>query len=479
MPRLASKRPNSYLENLDTQYANAYIKARNLLSSSFIDVLVGRDDEYKVLYDIIKFGLENQQSSTIYVSGPAGTGKTLTSSTVLNDLLKQSNFKLIALNCMSFQNAQNFYEKLLSYFDDSKSTKRSRNVGIQINNNQTIKLFDELKESIAKSKHMTVLFLDEIDQLKDKNQETLQKIFKLPLLLNEKIILIGVANALDFTAKLSFLKFNNDRFSEIRFLPYNKKQIVQIIENRLKLSNNENLLIDSMAIEFCARKIASSSGDIRKALDVCRRAIELIDTNTSAQKSPSAKSIGNFLKSKDSHINIRNSMQIDDESKTIECSQKRVDVKVMINVLNKVYGNAIDKINSTDNQSRKLLPSDQQIIVATFLIFLKYKSQREIKLSEFRELLSKICKRNGMSGEGKSESEILNMCQYLSDYGYVNVSKRESLATINSSSPFKRNQKRSISNASITLSLMIEAFEAEQLISTFHQSIINDAISFM
>ena len=36
-------------------------------------------------------------------------------------------------------------------------------------------------------------------------------------------------------------------------------------------------VMDPGAIQFCARKISVITGDIRKALDICRRAIELVE----------------------------------------------------------------------------------------------------------------------------------------------------------------------------------------------------------
>jgi origin recognition complex subunit 1 len=59
--------------------------------------------------------------------------------------------------------------------------------------------------------------------------------------------------------------------SRVSFLPYTYSQLEQILRSRL-----ENVLEITKdvgdAIEFCARKIGSVSGDARRALDLFRQA---------------------------------------------------------------------------------------------------------------------------------------------------------------------------------------------------------------
>ena len=54
-------------------------------------------------------------------------------------------------------------------------------------------------------------------------------------------------------------------------------------------------MIDSSAIQFCARKVAAMTGDARKALDICRRSVEIhntpIKSNPSTPHVPSKYSI--------------------------------------------------------------------------------------------------------------------------------------------------------------------------------------------
>jgi cell division control protein 6 len=123
-----------------------------------------------------------------------------------------------------------------------------------------------------------ILVLDEIDQIETtvKNPTELYKIFEWPYLPSSKLILIGIANALDFTDRLlPRLQLKpNTQPKLINFVPYSRGEIIEIVKDRLKdvQSADGKPLIDERALLWCASKIASSSGDIRKMLDICRYA---------------------------------------------------------------------------------------------------------------------------------------------------------------------------------------------------------------
>ena len=42
-------------------------------------------------------------------------------------------------------------------------------------------------------------------------------------------------------------------------------------------------MLESSAIQICARKVAAVAGDARTALDVCRRAVEAVESDTRRQ----------------------------------------------------------------------------------------------------------------------------------------------------------------------------------------------------
>lgn len=71
----------------------------------------------------------------------------------------------------------------------------------------------------------------------------------------------------------------------LNFNPYQVTEISAIIKDRLySLDPNSTPgssplpLMQPPAVELCARKVAAAMGDLRTALDVCRQAVELAET---------------------------------------------------------------------------------------------------------------------------------------------------------------------------------------------------------
>ena len=44
-----------------------------------------------------------------------------------------------------------------------------------------------------------------------------------------------------------------------------------------------HVVLDPSAVQFCARKVAAVAGDMRRALDVCRRAVEMVEADVRKQ----------------------------------------------------------------------------------------------------------------------------------------------------------------------------------------------------
>ena len=65
--------------------------------------------------------------------------------------------------------------------------------------------------------------------------------------------------------------------TRVTFPGYTHTQLMKIIESRLTdVSGN---VVEPDAIQFASRKVAAVSGDARRALDICRRAVEIAESD--------------------------------------------------------------------------------------------------------------------------------------------------------------------------------------------------------
>jgi origin recognition complex subunit 1 len=73
--------------------------------------------------------------------------------------------------------------------------------------------------------------------------------------------------------------------TRITFPGYTHDQLMQIIQSRLEgVPGN---IVHPDAVQFAARKVAAVSGDARRALDICRRAVEIAETEAITREADS------------------------------------------------------------------------------------------------------------------------------------------------------------------------------------------------
>ena len=139
-----------------------------------------------------------------------------------------------------------------------------------------------------------------------------------------------------------------------------------------------------------AAKISALSGDVRKALDVCRRALELSEVNIKKQAllKPNANSD----------------------------SFKPVDIPQILKIVNEVYCNS--SATASLQRANSDLPLQQKIIVASLLLMTSYgvRVVKEVRLGKLHETYTKLCKKRGMTAVNLSE--VASMCTMLEARGF-------------------------------------------------------------
>ncbi|XP_068644937.1 uncharacterized protein [Aristolochia californica] len=90
-----------------------------------------------------------------------------------------------------------------------------------------------------------------------------------------QFILLGIANAIDLADRfLPKLQSLNCKPMLVTFRAYSKEQIIKILRRLMALQSGA---FQPQALKLCARRVATASGDMRKALSVCRTAVVLLE----------------------------------------------------------------------------------------------------------------------------------------------------------------------------------------------------------
>ncbi|XP_015191448.1 PREDICTED: cell division control protein 6 homolog [Polistes dominula] len=364
-----------------------YRNARKALHSSVSDNLPGRETELAKLQEFISEHLEDESSASLYVSGPPGTGKTACLSKIMQQPEFQSKFKVVYVNCTTMKSAATIYSKII------------QELGLTVP--KSSKISKAMIEKYLISDHkMLLLILDEIDQLESRNQSILYSIFEWPSKRNTKLLLIGIANALDLTDRiLPRLQAKCELKPQLlNFPPYTKQQISNILSTRLQEANVPDMLIGP-ALQLLAGKVAAISGDIRRALDISRRVIELAESHQTSQ----------ILQPVNNTTSPRKDQPL---------SEKPVDVKDVMTVLNGVYGGTqnIDKEEST-------LPLQQKLLLCSFILILNKGKNKDVTIKKLHEVYKKVCKKRNI--HAIDISEFVCLCTLIETRGILRIIKKK------------------------------------------------------
>lgn len=156
--------------------------------------------------------------------------------------------------------------------------------------------------------------LDEIDHLlpatsasssssSSSHSNVLSSLFRIALEASSKLVLIGIANALDLTQRYRCVLFGNDEDDEmtsdqvepelLHFRPFQSDEMVAIVKQRLHTLHEPTTdsqaselgevtplalpVIMPAALELAAKKVAAVTGDLRSFLSLIRKAVEIFE----------------------------------------------------------------------------------------------------------------------------------------------------------------------------------------------------------
>ncbi|KAB1227731.1 hypothetical protein CJ030_MR1G028878 [Morella rubra] len=236
-----------------------------------------REEEQRRVLEFCKACVEQEKAGSLYVCGCPGTGKSLSMEIVkqlLVDWAKEAGHQqpdVLTINCTSLAKTSEIFSKILTNVQPRKRANGSSTSALQDIQN----LYSQNPRSSGKK--MMLIIADELDYLITKDRAVLHDLFMLTTFPSSRCILIGIANAIDLADRfLPRLQSLNCKPTVVTFRAYYKDQILKILQERL--SALPYIVFQPQALELCARKVAAASGDMRKALCVCRSAIEVLET---------------------------------------------------------------------------------------------------------------------------------------------------------------------------------------------------------
>jgi len=338
-----------------------YAHARTTLHVSAVPTsLPCRTNEFETVYSYLHSAITDGSGTCIYISGTPGTGKTATvrevvaslHQAVLQDELDGFNF--VEINGMKVTDPHQSYSLLWEALK-----------GDRVSPGHALNLLEHEFSHPNPRRIPCVVLMDELDQLVTRNQSVMYNFFNWPALRHSRLIVLAVANTMDLPERTLSNKISSRLgLTRITFSGYTHTQLMEIISSRLQgVPGN---IVDSDAIQFASRKVAAVSGDARRALDICRRAVEIAEKQAEEQEQQQHRVEGS-----DTEMTVdtpsrtgRKRQQDLSREKTARLSSKKVLPRVTIATIKAAIN---ESTSSPVSQCLRALPLASKLFLAALL----------------------------------------------------------------------------------------------------------------
>lgn len=239
-----------------------------------------REKQIEQVATILAPALRGERTSNLFIYGQTGTGKTLSTLYVKNEMLKRAKkenipLKIEYLNCKLKKVSDTEYRILAELIKKLGGSVPSTGL-------PTDQVYNKFLELVESEKQLIILVLDEIDQAINKiSDDFLYNLTRINSELSKsQISVVGISNDLKFLDSLDPRVKSSLSEEEIIFPPYNALQLQDILKNRAFGSFKTNVLEEGV-ISKCAAYAAREHGDARRALDLLRVSAEIAERESS------------------------------------------------------------------------------------------------------------------------------------------------------------------------------------------------------
>ncbi|XP_063830342.1 origin recognition complex subunit 1 isoform X1 [Ostrinia nubilalis] len=230
--------------------------------------LPGRENQLDEILSFVRNKLLDGTSGCMYISGVPGTGKTATVCSALKILKDEDDlpdFQLVEVNGMRIAEPRQAYVQIYKQL-----------TGKTVVWEQACSLLEKRFTNPGPRRTPTVLLVDELDALCTRRQDVLYSIMEWAAHSSALLTVLAVANTMDLPERaLAARVASRLGLTRLSFAPYTHAQLQAIVASRLSGAN-----VTADAVQLIARKVAAVSGDARRALALCGRALELAGSST-------------------------------------------------------------------------------------------------------------------------------------------------------------------------------------------------------
>ena len=254
---------------------------REALTISFTpETIPHREKEIRDLGRILAPALKGGRPSNVFIYGRCGTGKTLVSRLVGQELSKAANgnsIKVVYTNCKMKKVADTEYRILASFIKEFGKE-------VPFTGLPTAQVYRTFFDTLDEKPQTLILIIDEIDALVQKTgDEILYNLTRMNQELKKsRVSIVGITNKIGFIENFDPRVRSSLSEEELIFHPYNAVQLQDILRNRALLAFSPDVLGEGV-IEKCSALAAQEHGDARRALDLLRVAGELAERNGDTQ----------------------------------------------------------------------------------------------------------------------------------------------------------------------------------------------------